>query len=363
MFQSKRRPHGFTLVELLVVIAIIGVLVGLLLPAVQKAREAANRMSCTNNLKQLGLALHNYHEAFRRLPPGRISTGVSEGINPLVYKSDLVIYNRHGLVLLLPYLESQNLYQRLNLTAASGNFLSNMVAGNPGPGPGSVLANPNAIVSINAAIAGTLITNFLCPSDNGPQTIVPSPLYSPDLGVNGIRAYKTSYDFISDSRGWMFFNWWINQVATNKYAFGENSTTKLTDITDGTSHTFLMSEQTLDTYNGVTSAWAYTGWLSIGIDPVGVQSLTVPVTGLNIWQYAGNAPRIGARATWYTPSSQHPNGVNFLFGDGHVTFISQNINSIDGPRNVTVTNPNGFSTLRLLTYMADGIPVPAQFED
>ncbi len=357
MLHTRRRPRGFTLVELLVVIAIIGVLVGLLLPAVQKAREASNRLKCTNNLRQLGLALHNYHEAFRRLPAARISQGASQGLNKPFYASDAVIYNRHGLVYLLPYIESQTLYQRINLVAAAGNFLSNQI-GQPGVSPGSTLAVPDAITSLNAALSATQISMLLCPSDNSSPTIEPSRLYSPDLGTTGIKAFKTSYDFIASSQGWLYFNWWNNQPAANRYVFGENNTTRLTDITDGTSNTLTMGEQTLDTFNGVTSAWAYIGWQSVGIDPVGQLSVTVPPTGINVWQYMSNAPRISARATWYTPASLHPNGANFLFADGHVDFINQSISSIDGKVNVSVTNPNGFSTLRLLCYMSDGVPVP-----
>src|SRR4051794_15792595 len=106
---ANRNPKpAFTLIELLVVIAIIAVLIGLLLPAVQKVREAANRTRCTNNLKQLGLALHNYHDAEGRLPPSGRGYGWCQ--TPGTY-GDPKVYNLNGLVLLLPYLEQDNRFR------------------------------------------------------------------------------------------------------------------------------------------------------------------------------------------------------------------------------------------------------------
>src|SRR5260370_24557185 len=98
----------------------------------------------------------------------------------------------------------------------------------------------------------------------------------------------------------------------------------MADVTDGTSNTMAMGDQTLALYNGTTSRWAYAGWVSVGIDPVGAWNTTFPAQGLNIWNYNNNPPpnnTFGQRASWYNASSLHPNGVNFVLADGSVRFI------------------------------------------
>src|ERR1700736_1935972 len=126
LFLARCRRRAFTLIELLVVIAIIGVLIALLLPAVQKVREAASRMSCTNNLKQIGLALHNYHDANRGLPPAKINSGSSSTrFTPSYYANRdggvFKVYNHTGFTLLLPYIEQDNLYRQFDFTKPSCN--------------------------------------------------------------------------------------------------------------------------------------------------------------------------------------------------------------------------------------------------
>jgi prepilin-type N-terminal cleavage/methylation domain-containing protein/prepilin-type processing-associated H-X9-DG protein len=338
LLSSRRR--AFTLIELLVVIAIIGVLIGLLLPAVQKVREAANRMKCMNNLKQLGLALHDYHDSYGKFPPGRFHLASCE-ISRAGNVSDPIMQNGHGLFLLLPYLEQGNLYQKFNLNAAFSNFISSQ-RGYAGPDPSSKLASPDAVTSGNAALSATIIPMLLCPSDSGTPTINPSSYASPDLGA-GILAAKTSYDFIANCNAVDYFNYWASLTLGSRHMFGENSTTKITDVTDGTSNTLAMGEQTLQEVSGTCSAWAYAGFISIGIDPVGSLNGTTPATGINVWQYSTIAPVIGTRATWYIASSLHTGGANFVYADGSVHFVSQ---TIDIP------------SLTYLSNYADGQVIP-----
>jgi prepilin-type N-terminal cleavage/methylation domain-containing protein len=166
---TKVRSTGFTLVELLVVIAIIGVLVGLLLPAVQAAREAARRMSCSNNFKQLGLAMHNYHAAFKNLPPYGGGTGVGLETPPAWWRASNTA-NRRSLsiwVPLTPYFEQQALWEQISnpstqtVTGAAPPAITGGVWPAMGPSPKAYSTNPGYIPW------QTEIPTLRCPSDSG----------------------------------------------------------------------------------------------------------------------------------------------------------------------------------------------------
>jgi prepilin-type N-terminal cleavage/methylation domain-containing protein/prepilin-type processing-associated H-X9-DG protein len=331
---NARARRGFTLIELLVVIAIMGILMGLLLPAVQKVREAASRMQCQNNLKQIGLALHNYHDVNGYFPPAYVRTsGRSSGtVNGVSYPDD----NWNGLpgwawgTLLLPYLEQDNLYRAFRLDLACW-------------------------APENAAPAKTKLSVFLCPSATGgrdgfnlqrytagtsqdPENPVPfSPAiffahshYVTNAGIHQPWGRTTAYAYDFTVPEPIPENG--NKPARIDGPFYRDSKTRTADVTDGLSQTVFVGEHSSrlsdKTWVGVVP-WACTppkpGWPS---DPnsggclVGAHSGPDTHDHPNVIIHAPNHP-FGHTDEMF---AEHPSGANVLFGDGSVRFVSQNIN-------------------------------------
>jgi prepilin-type N-terminal cleavage/methylation domain-containing protein len=316
--------QGFTLIELLVVIAIIAILIGLLLPAVQKVREAASRMKCANNLKQLGLALHSYESANQRLPPA----GKGYGWCNLgaAYPGDADIYNLNGLSLLLPYLEQGPLDARLNRAQAMSPQNTGYCCNDVGNTTGTLVGNP--LTNGNAALMAVPLAILRCPSDNGNPLLEAGAAYGPGGSYHGA---KTNYDFVTSTNDFSC-NYWRAAPRNARNMFGENSTTRFADVLDGTSNTFALGETTLDVHNGRTAAWGYRAWVMTGVDPR---------YGINNWSYGtpGYVPRVGLLGSWGRAGSLHPGGAHFGFADGSVHFVHE-----DTP----------IPTLTNLGYMADG---------
>jgi prepilin-type N-terminal cleavage/methylation domain-containing protein/prepilin-type processing-associated H-X9-DG protein len=334
MLRLPRR--AFTLIELLVVIAIIAILIALLVPAVQKVREAAARSQCQNNLKQIALAVLNYEAANKRLPPAGIGYGwcqVQTG-----FPSDPQILNQNGLSLLLPYLEQGQIDAKLDRKQAfslavspynpqtGGGFANWPInAATPPPNRNST-ANGSALVNNagnpNPALMSLQLAVFRCPSDNG-NPILPADTnpvtYSPG---NGLTGAKTNYDFVTKESEYSECNGW-GKRGTQRYMFGQNSYCPIAQVTDGMSNTFMLSETCLEVFNGRCPAWGYRGWVMGGIDPVQSQS----PNGINDWVFGTSHTQaiIGMLGTWSSSGSMHPGGCNFAMGDGTVRWVDQGV--------------------------------------
>jgi len=307
--------RGFTLIELLVVIAIIAILIALLLPAVQQAREAARRTQCKNNLKQLGLALHNYHDTALTFPPGSIGRCATPTMT-----------NTSGLSLLLPYMDLTTLHSKLNF---SGAFTTHISV------PGGI-AGTDPTVTGNAQWVKTIIPGFLCPSDPGtpihPEATAHYGISATNTGTGGA---KTCYDFSAFNAFYNSCEPWSNPTGTltmqNRRMFGDNSRCRMSDLTDGSSNTVAMAETTLSVYNGRTPAWGYRGWVMVGVD--------LASTRPNDFTWTGQPTIIGRLGSWARSGSLHTGGIHALIGDGSVRFISENIDSV---------------TRQRICYIADG---------
>jgi len=324
------RRLGFTLVELLVVIAIIGILIALLLPAVQAAREAARRSQCTNNLKQLGVSLYNYHDTFKVFPALGFDRGWG-GTDNYGYKT--TYSNHNGLVSLLPYIEQQAIYDQYDFTAAASDYTrgtSFPIAGDP-------------VASGNAVLMGNVLAAFICPSDSGEVLASTSSSYRPVGPVGGVtyRGVKTNYDFSAQRT--TSLNLWFRQVLQQRYMFGENSTTQIASVTDGTSNTVALAETLHDVANGHCPAWGYRAWVMAGIDlryTYGLNFNAIPAS----WGWYGGdrTPRPSRLADWSIAGSLHPGGLNVTLGDASVRFLSETTDR---------------TTLDAITWMADGSTV------
>jgi prepilin-type N-terminal cleavage/methylation domain-containing protein/prepilin-type processing-associated H-X9-DG protein len=277
---ARRSPgerRGFTLIELLVVIAIISVLIALLLPAVQSAREAARRAQCVNNLMQLGLALQSYESAHEVLPPGVVSqTG------PVLDQPKG--YGYGWLTQILPYCEMKNVYNHFNMKLG--------------------LYEPD-----NSTTRTNLVRGFLCPSDGGPTRDKNRIAMTSYVGIH----HDVEAPIAADNHGVLFLN----------------SAIRYEDVTDGASLTFFVGEKLND---GLDLGWA-SGTRASLRNTGAVPNRTPFGSAATGAARASAADDDAEAATAGTPSfvggfaSRHPGGSNFAFGDGSVRFIKSSVSA------------------------------------
>jgi len=337
---QELRSTGFTLIELLVVIAIVGILVSLILPAVQQARARAYQAQCQNNLKQIGLALHNYEGTHRSFPPSFVRQ--EDGNPPPPPGGSALQYRCHwsGFHLMLPYLEQRSLHAQYDFRKT---WLSSMTD-----------ITDHSMWPLNQ----TLLSTLICPSTSRSTSVIGgsgtwmagSPTdYSFSHGADIIRALPGAEAACPGG----LLHYWPQWPTTTRGAFGYNSTCRLQDIRDGSSQTFLLGEKagSLLTYSGPDSTyptlpveypWAMSAVVYFA--PAGghwvvdafavtrdIQLPDCPVSppGTGVPFPMNPRPLVLGVSTnerpLYSFQSAHVGGAQFVFGDGNVRFLNQNI--------------------------------------
>ncbi len=294
---TRLHRRAFTLIELLVVIAIIAVLIALLLPAVQQAREAARRSQCKNSLKQVGLALHNYHDTFGTLPPGTVWTGGVTNANPRT--GGFVVH-------VLPYIDQANVYNLINFNVSGILWYGN-----------------------NTAATGAALPALLCPSDGmaGPFVVSASQRWSRSNYV-GIFSGFNSGDMITAAS---------DSDSTKRAVFGMNRGAQLRDITDGASNTAMVAEYLTGATSteGRGSAWSdQSPGTQLFMTNTPNSTVADVCYDINPASWCTNDANLNLPATGNTTiaaqtgsaRSRHTGGAHILLGDGAIRFVSNNVN-------------------------------------
>ncbi|GIX04890.1 MAG: general secretion pathway protein GspG [Planctomycetaceae bacterium] len=355
MIRALRR-RGFTLIELLVVMAVISILIALLLPAVQQAREAARRVQCRNNLKQIGLALHGFHDTYRVLPNLALCGAGVEDYNPGMQNIWYEFRHTNVSVFLLPYLEQANIWENWNIHYNGTDTANPKMSGGPS----------------NAQLASRPLPVFLCPSMPAPlNPVYPSySSYGWSRGNYDLHAPRQSDDLGGDitggSYGWtysdgVFVTAWDGgltpQMAADLVArhqadpswWYDFTRCKLNwrDVTDGLSNTLaagelhhLLQGYTTTTVNGVSTGGVAvpssgpTAWGANGGDYYCEGTTNVPMNKLSGPYYSRSLTQsknvtalrdVAFNSPVYSFRSAHAGGCHFLFCDGSVQFLNQQI--------------------------------------
>jgi prepilin-type N-terminal cleavage/methylation domain-containing protein len=328
--RSRRRQRAFTLIELLVVIAIIAVLVALLLPAVQQAREAARRTQCRNNLKQYGLAIHNYESTFGMLPPGGVG-GWETWSRPHNHLS------WHARV--LPFMDQQPLYNQINWSYPNAFNGPALPPPAPQPAPGVNPGDSGLIVFGGQPLRRQVVPYAMCPSETSRliggwgESLQTS--YTGSLGSQRTSSANSACQPFMVNAERLAAEEWLNvdhgNTPDRAHLSGVFSrlgaTVRFQDCTDGLSNVFFAGETSPDCHDHQDGFWGINGMGNAHASTV------VPPNYMNTCPNWPNPP-LPACTSWHNWNlswgfrSKHAGGVHFLFGDGGVRFISENISII-----------------------------------
>ncbi len=358
----KMLRRGFTLIELLVVIAIIAVLIALLLPAVQQAREAARRSQCKNNLKQLGLAMHNYHDVFNKFPPGYVDTYTQVGSARPNTTSQYSAWSWGAM--LLPYLDQAPVFNLLSVGNIGGDDIAT------GATSDSVRLNRQNALK-------TPLQALLCPSDTAPSTnsfrkVGAASNGGLEIATSAYVAVNGNWHVAGDKNGTFSP---VDGKSGPTGSFFRNSSISLRDLTDGSSNTVFIGERAWkvkdsNPYSGnallasaansfiATAAATYTasntaaGGAGGARSPLAANNRTAASDVLGGAAFRINEGNGTTEVASDGFSSSHTGGAQFLMGDGSVRLIGENI------AHVLDSGVQSNSTFELLIAIRDGQPVP-----
>ncbi|WP_437203069.1 DUF1559 family PulG-like putative transporter [Planctomicrobium sp. SH664] len=350
---SPRTARGFTLIELLVVIAIIAVLIALLLPAVQQAREAARRTQCKNNLKQIGLALHNYHDTAGMFPPGAVwehPTGAASSIRNTWTWS----------MLIAPYMEMSSIYNAVQVGTGSDATQSSL---------DKALTDPTRLAMLQQPVA-----SFRCPSDTAPAlndvmyftlptnpTALPTNNYVVNNGTYTFRPeLANSPPGSATNAGKGSNNGMFGAIGTGPNLVQGGRCTRVRDVTDGLTNTIAVGERCWQSGDLDYRAAVLWGMRGNYVSNANVQTSGM-VTNFAVGYVLMNSPVVGTADDQKLLhrnafASVHTGGAQFVMGDGSVRFISENIQQrpYQITRSASGTTASNYTTYSRLIAIDDG---------
>jgi prepilin-type N-terminal cleavage/methylation domain-containing protein/prepilin-type processing-associated H-X9-DG protein len=318
IFGKRRRKRGFTIIELLITITIITILVALLMPAVQQAREAARRAKCKNNLRQIGVAIHLYHETHRTYPPGQQWDWGSQrdsNANPI---GRLPGWGWSAFI--LPFIDQNTIYVSIDFNLPLNDISNSKIDASGNPQNGKVTR-----IMSNREIISTSLSVFMCPSDRATplrnrntapnnSCTRPGAICNPGQAWSSYHAAAGSYRAQTGSTNRLRGNGAFRRLRAGKPS---NFIRRISDFRDGDSNTIMFGESSIEFHN---SGKLYGSSRSQQNDASGSHHLMKTGEGkMNPPRSARNVERN------YNFGSLHPGGAHFLFGDGRVIFLTESI--------------------------------------